>query len=225
MKKLICLGDSTLQYNDASTFPQVGWPQALAPHLKEDVKLLNFAKNGRSTKSFQDEGRFAEAIKEVDENSVVIIEFGHNDEHTYDLTQYTRADYEYHDNLTYMVNECKKKGAYVLLITPIYRRQFQEDGTLNPDCHKGYREAMLRVAEETKTDVIDMTMLTKKKLEEVGEADSREFFMNFDAGIYENYPEGKNDNTHLRQKGAEMITELFLNEVKDNRKFEELLNV
>ena len=45
--KLICMGDSTMQYNDETTFPQVGWPQALAELLKKEVFLMNFAKNGR----------------------------------------------------------------------------------------------------------------------------------------------------------------------------------
>ena len=218
--KLIFLGDSTLQYNDDSTYPQVGWPQSIYDRINDDVEVFNLAKNGRSTKSFIEEGRFDEALKIMDNDSIVIIEFGHNDSHDYDLSQYTRPDYEYYDNLVYMVNESKKKGAYVLLITPIYRRWFNEDGTIKMNCHSGYREAMLKVAKDTDTDVIDMTLLTRNKLEELGYDKSRQLFMNFDAGIYPNYPEGKDDNTHLRMAGAQMVSDLFLNEIKDNKKFE-----
>ena len=219
------MGDSTMQFNDASTFPQVGWPQALEGKFKPEVELLNFAKNGRSTKSFIELGNFEEALKHVDSDSIVLLEFGHNDEHDYDPERYTRPDYEYRDNLIYMVTRCKEKGAYVLLLTSIMRRHFLADGkTVDMNCHAGYREAVLKVAEDTNTDVIDMTSLTAKMLEETGYEAAREFYMNFDAGVYPNYPEGKDDNTHLRMKGAEKIAAIFLAQIKNNKKFEELLN-
>ncbi len=222
--KIICMGDSTMQYNDASTYPQVGWPQALEKHLKQGVTLLNFAKNGRSTRTFRDLGHFDEAIRAVDEDSIVLIEFGHNDEHTHNPERYTRPDVEYRDNLLFMVGECRKRGAYVLLLTPISRRMFLEDGHIDPACHAGYREAMLKVAEDTGTDAIDMTLLTREELEKTGDEASKEFFMNFDAGIYPNYPDGLHDNTHLRMKGAEMVCGLFLKEIRNNKRFEGLLN-
>jgi lysophospholipase L1-like esterase len=223
--KLICMGDSTMQYNDETTFPQVGWPQALEELLNKDVRLMNFAKNGRSTKTFLEEGRFEDALRFTDKGSVVLIEFGHNDEHDYDPKTHTRPDFEYHDNLKFMVEECKKKGAYVLLCTPIYRRMFLEDGTLDPKCHAGYQEAMIRVASETGVNYVDLTSLTKKKIEETGVEESKEYFMNFASGIYENYPEGKSDNTHLRMKGARMVRDLFIDAVRKDPNFKECFNV
>ena len=217
--KIIFLGDSTLQFNDESTYPQVGWPQSIYDLFNDDVKILNFAVNGRSTKSFIELGNFAKAIETVDNDSIMIIEFGHNDEHDYDPERYTRPDFEYRDNLLYMLKEVRGRGGYAILITPVYRRWFNEDGTLRDDCHAGYREAMLNVAEDTGTYVIDMSMLTKKMIADAGLEGSREFFMNFDKGIYPNYPDGMNDNTHLRMKGARAIGELFHNQVKDKEEF------
>ena len=224
MIKLIFLGDSTLQYKDESTYPQVGWPQAMYEDINRDVKICNFAINGRSTKSFIELGNFEKALQEIDSDSIVIIEFGHNDEHDYDPERYTRPDHEYRDNLLYMIDECQKKGAYVLLITPIYRRWFNEDGTIKDGCHDGYREAILKVAEERGTDIIDMTMLSKKMISELGDEGSRKLFMNFDKGLYPNYPEGLNDNTHLRMDGAKAIASIFRKQIKDNKHFEEVFN-
>ena len=223
--KIVCMGDSTMQYNDETTFPQVGWPQALEELLNKDVRLMNFAKNGRSTKTFMEEGRFEDALRFTDKDSIVLIEFGHNDEHDYDPKTHTRPDFEYHDNLKFMVEECRKKGAYVLLCTPIYRRMFLEDGTLDPKCHAGYQEAMIRVASETGVNYVDLTSLTKKKIEETGVEESKEYFMNFASGIYENYPEGKSDNTHLRMKGARMVRDLFIDAVRKDPNFKECFNV
>ena len=223
--KIICLGDSTMQYNDETTFPQVGWPQALKNYLKEGVELLNFAKNGRSTKTFMEYGHFSEALNAMDKDSIVLIEFGHNDGHTQDPERFTRPDYEYRDNLLYMIEQCKKTGAYVLLLTPIYRRWFLEDGSMDMSCHKGYREAMLKVAKDSNTDIIDMTVLTRDELIRLGDEKSKGLFMNFPKGVYANYPEGMDDNTHLRMKGAEMISKLFIEQIKNNKHFEGLLNV
>jgi hypothetical protein len=70
----------------------------------------------------------------------------------------------------------------------------------------------------SKEDVIyiDMCELTKQKLVELGVDASKELFMNFDKNIYPNYPEGKEDNTHLREKGARMVCELLVKELAKN---------
>ena len=39
--------------------------------------------------------------------------------------------------------------------------------------------------------------------------------MNFPAGVYENYPEGKSDNTHLRPEGARAIARLVYEAMGD----------
>lgn len=64
---IICLGDSLMQKNTSETFPQAGWPEALEAHLadSEHNHVLDFALNGRSTKSFIDEGHFAEALSKT----------------------------------------------------------------------------------------------------------------------------------------------------------------
>ena len=216
--KLLFLGDSTMQYNDATTWPQVGWPQALTDKVNEGVQLLNFAKNGRSTRIFMELGHFAQALEAMDSDSIVLMEFGHNDGHIYDPERYT-TDQQYHDNLVYMVGECRKRGADVILLTPIYRRMYLENGKMDPACHNGYPEACKRAGRETGTTVIDMTALTADLLEKLGPERSRELFMNFDAGIYPNYPDGLNDNTHLRWKGAEAISEIFISQIRNDRRF------
>ena len=221
--KIVCMGDSTMQYNDASTYPQIGWPQTLYPYLKKDVFLLDLAKNGRSTRTFLEEGRFEDALRLSEQGDVVLMQFGHNDEHVHNPERFTTPD-QYYDNLVYMVNECRKKGAYVLLLTPIYRRWFK-DGVMDMTCHQGYREKMIAAAKDTDTPVIDLTVLSREGLIEMGDEASKELFMNFAAGIYDNYPEGMNDDTHLRYKGGEFIRDLFLEAVKDNEKMKECLHV
>ena len=52
------IGDSIMQTNKYNTYPQTGWGQVLYLFANEDVKIINLAKNGTSTKSFIDQGRF-----------------------------------------------------------------------------------------------------------------------------------------------------------------------
>jgi len=57
MKRIFWAGDSTVQTNDYTTYPQTGIGQVFSLFLKEGYCVENHAKNGRSTKSFMDEGR------------------------------------------------------------------------------------------------------------------------------------------------------------------------
>ncbi len=108
---LIFLGDSLMQPNGMDTYPQKGWPQMLDPYLAdpEETKVLDFALNGRSTKSFLDEGRFKEALDAAKDGDVCFISFGHNDEKIEDPKRYTTPYGTYIENLAYMESEMKKK--------------------------------------------------------------------------------------------------------------------
>lgn len=59
--------------------PEKGWGQILPLYFKEGIKIENHAVNGRSTKSFIDEGRWDSVLNKIEPGDFVIIEFGHND--------------------------------------------------------------------------------------------------------------------------------------------------
>lgn len=212
---LIFMGDSTMQKNDSSTYPQVGWPQALPQFIiDKQVKIFNFAKNGRSTKSYIDEGLFKNTLNYINKDDYCIIQFGHNDEKQNDPTRYTNPATTFKDNLNYFIDEITKKQANVILLTPIYRRCFIDQNKLDENCHKGYQESIIEVGITKNITVIDLTTLTKEHLEKIGEKNSKKYFMNFNKSEYPNYPEGKNDNTHLRMEGANLIANLFIKELE-----------
>lgn len=201
--RILCLGDSIMQYNDCTTYPQTGWVQELARFFPAGTEFLNFAKNGRSTKSFIDEGRFDKAKKIARTGDYALIQFGHNDEKKQDPARYTSPDEggEYRKNLARFVRELQALGVKPIILTPMARRKFVAEHKME-DTHGAYPAAALAEAENLGVPVIDMTALTFAYLEKTGEAKSRRFFMNFDAGEYENFPDGKSDNSHLRPDGA-----------------------
>lgn len=204
MNKIFWAADSTVQNNDVTTYPQTGIGQVFPMYVKEGVFVINHAKNGRSTKSFIDEGRLDAIDKEIGEGDFLFIQFGHNDEKIQDPTRYTEPFSTYIENLETYINVARKHGAKPVLITPIERRLFDDTGKLMESAHTDYVAGMKQAAEKNDVPLVDLFTMSRAALEETGEEKSRKWHMFFDAGLYENYPEGKQDNTHLRYDGALM---------------------
>lgn len=73
---LFIVGDSTLNSNA----PMRGWGQELAQFFDlEKINVVNRAIGGRSSRSFQYEGRWDKVLAELKKGDFVIIQFGHND--------------------------------------------------------------------------------------------------------------------------------------------------
>src|ERR1043166_9508 len=68
--RIVLVGDSTV--NDEG-----GWGPGFTATLGVKAEVLNLAKNGRSSKSFRDEGLWAPAL--AAKADYILIQFGHND--------------------------------------------------------------------------------------------------------------------------------------------------
>ena len=79
MERILYAGDSTVAFNKIHTYPQTGMSQALPLYLKDNIQVISFAKNGRSTRSFIAEGRLAAIEKELKKGDYLFVQFGHND--------------------------------------------------------------------------------------------------------------------------------------------------
>ena len=69
--------------------------------------------------------------------------------------------------------------------------------------------AMKQTAEKNHVPLVDLYSMSRCELKKAGEPDSRKWYMYFDANLYQNYPEGKQDNTHLRYEGAMLYAGLI----------------
>jgi lysophospholipase L1-like esterase len=207
------MGDSTMQQNYASTYPQVGWPQALPLFLNDEVEIFNFARNGCSTKSFRDLGLFDEVMNQAHKGDYCFIQFGHNDAKIDNPLRYTDPETTYQENLQFFIEHLKSIGAVPVLLTSIYRRNFDSTSSLVPNCHGQYPEAMKDVAKKNRVLLLDMCTATFQMLQKLGDEASKRLFMNFDQGLYDNYSEGMRDNTHLRFDGAYEVSKIFIDEL------------
>lgn len=74
---LLLIGDSTVH---TPTSGQLGWGTAVAHYFDASrIRVVNRARGGRSSRTFQTEGLWDEALREVTAGDHVLIQFGHND--------------------------------------------------------------------------------------------------------------------------------------------------
>ena len=122
---IFMIGDSTMaNKNLTGGNPERGWGQMLPGFLSEDIRVDNHAVNGRSTKSFIDEGRWDKVLSLIRKGDYLFIQFGHNDEKA-DPKRHTDARGGSFDaNLRRFVTEAREKGAIPVLFNSIVRRNF-----------------------------------------------------------------------------------------------------
>lgn len=211
---IFMIGDSTMANKKSNNFPETGWGQIL-PAFADTSRIIieNHAVNGRSTKSFIDEGRWQKVIDAVKPGDYVFIQFGHNDEKINSEKVYAHAETTYKMNLERFISETIAKGGHPVLFTSIVRRKFDESGILI-DTHDNYPEVVKQVAAEQCIPVIDLESLTKLLVEHYGIEDSKTLYLHCQKGQYENIPKGVEDNTHLNRKGAIEVASLAVQEIK-----------
>jgi len=191
------IGDSTV-CNYPAEHACRGWGQFIAEHFKDNVRVVNLAASGRSTKTFIAEGRWKRTLTEKPD--VVLIQFGHNDSHGPAKPESTDAATDYRDFLRRYVDESRAANATPIFVTPMYRRNFDADGKLQ-DILQPYADAMKTVAAEKKVALIDLHTSSGELFRRLGK---------------EHCPELANsptDFTHFNEKGARAMAELVMKEL------------
>ncbi len=204
------IGDSTMSNKKAEVYPETGWGQVFDQFFDEQVAVHNHAVNGRSTKSFITEGRWQTVLDSLKAGDYVFIQFGHNDQKHKDSTRYTEPYGTYSQNLEKYVRESRDKGATPILLTSIVRRKFDESGQLI-DTHGEYPEAMRQVAARLDVPLIDLQQITAALVQEMGDESSKELYLWTEPT--DRYPEGRQDDTHLRVVGALTVAGLVVEEL------------
>lgn len=227
------IGDSTvadysLEENyQTKRFPLVGWGQVFQPFFQKDslklvknilgnakeVKIDDRAKGGRSTRTFFQEGRWAEVYKSLQKGDVVMMQFGHNDGSVEKTERYVDVQ-GYKEFLRLFINQTREKGATPIVVTPVARNFPWKDGKLN-NVHGEYPQAAKDVAKELNVKLIDLNELSMAFFTAKGqEFATKNYFMTFEAGLYEAYPEGQKDKTHFQNAGGKEVARLVFNAMK-----------
>ena len=201
------MGDSTMAEKDLPKAGlERGWGMMFQNFLNPDeVKVINYAQNGRSTKSFMDLGLWDQVYNAVKPGDYVFIQFGHNDAKADDPARYAAAWGAYQDNLRTYIDGVREKGGIPVLLTPVARRWFK-NGQLDRNCHTDYPAAMKAVAEEKGVTLLDITTPTLDWIEGLADEASKAYFM---------ISTGKDDNTHLVPCGARKVTEIVCDRIRE----------
>jgi lysophospholipase L1-like esterase len=207
-------GDSTMAEKRPEKRPETGWGERLQKFFKKDsVRVENHAANGRSTRTFIEEGRWQAIIEKLKKGDYVFIQFGHNDGAVEKPDRYTSPE-DYRRNLIRFVNEVSTRGATPVLLTPVVRRRFYENGNFY-DVHGVYPNIVREVAREHRVALIDMHRLSEQLIKRYGAEESRKLFLQLRPGENSNYPKGIEDNTHFSPEGAEIIARLAADAISE----------
>lgn len=212
---LYLAGDSTMAQKFVTRRPETGWGEALQQYFDVDrVRVQNHARNGRSTRTFISEGRWQAVVDALRPGDYVFIQFGHNDASVDKVDRYTPPA-DYRANLARFVAEVRAKQANPVLMTPVMRRRFDENGEFR-DSHGEYPDLVRSVAAELRVPLIDMHRASERVLREYGPEPSKGLFLHLAAGENPNYPEGLEDNTHFSPRGAEVMAALAVEGIRQS---------
>lgn len=212
--RVFLVGDSTMSEKEMVGTAERGWGQPFAQFFTEPAIVRNHARNGRSTKSFMDEGRWDVVMSELRPGDYVLIQFGHNDAKNDDPTRFADAQTDYKRNLTKFVMDTRSKGGHPVLITPVCRRRFNARGEFY-DVHGNYPDVVRAVGKDMQVTVLDLHKKSMDLLATLGEQRSKGLFLHAIQGEYSAFPEGKRDDTHFNPAGAREIATLVVKALRE----------
>ncbi|MFD5450443.1 rhamnogalacturonan acetylesterase [Streptomyces sp. NPDC003470] len=200
-------GDSTAAQKYADAAPETGWGMALPFFLHRRTPVANHAVNGRSSKSFVDEGRLDAVLGLIRPGDLLLVQFAHNDEKRDDPTRYTEPWTTYQDHLRLYVDGARSRGARPVLATPVERRRFDAAGDAQPS-HGEYPAAMRALAAEEGVALLDVQALSLALWQRLGVEETKTYF---------NWTATEQDNTHFNPPGAIEVARLVARELLRTR--------
>ena len=230
---IFVIGDSTAAKKDLSTgSPERGWAMALQSYFDSTyIRVDNHAVNGRSSKSFIDEGRWDKVLSLIKPGDYVIIQFGHNDEKP-QIERHTDPGSTFDYNLAKFVRETREKGGIPVIMNPVVRRNFATKTVKNDDdealrnttfadgakvaegdslidTHKLYAVAPRDVALRMNVHFVNANKITHDLEQSLGVEGSKKLHMWYKPGEHPALPKGRQDNTHYNIYGAHVVAGLL----------------
>ena len=176
------LGDSTV--SDQPGEPYASWGQMLPRFLGAGVAVANYAQSGESLRSSRAAKRLEKVLSLIKNGDYVFIQFGHND--MKEKGEGVGAFTTYKTDLKFYVDEAKKRGATVVLVTPMNRRTFDREGKITNSLGD-YPEAVRQLAREEQLALIDLNAMSKPFYEALGKDKSKLAFAPGDGTHHNNY--------------------------------------
>ena len=187
-------GNSTVV--DQENEPWASWGQMITRWFNGDVAVANYAESGLSCTTFLAQLRLDKILTQLKKGDYVIVEFGHNDEK--EKKAGDGAWYSYSRNLKIFAD-----------------RAFNNDHKTINNTHGDYPDAMKTVARREGVPVIDLTAMSTKFYEALGEDGSKKSLVHYPANTFPNQDKPLADNTHFNPFGAWEIAKMIVMGLKD----------
>lgn len=193
------VGDSTVaaQATSPGAGPARGWGQILPEFFTDQVTFKNAAANGRSSKSFIDEGRWEDVI--AMKPSYVFILWGTNDNNA-DPARHTDPATTFREYLRRYVDESVAAGAVPVFVTPSALRMFAADGLIKNSLEP-YAVAMREVAAEKKVALIDLNAQSIELYNKLGPDETQKLAAK------------EKDTAHFNEEGARTMAKFIVDAI------------
>lgn len=209
---LYIAGDSTV--TDQPDEPWSAWGQMLPRFFGPGVAVANNAESGETLRSFLDAGRLDEILGTMKAGDYLFIQFGHNDQK--ERGEGIGAFTSYAAELKQFIAETRKRGGIPVLVTPMYRRRFDDAGHL-VETLGDYPEAIRRTAREENVALIDLHAMSKTLFEALGSDGTLKAFVHYPAGTFPGQDKALKDDTHFNSYGAYELAKCVVEGIKANK--------
>lgn len=211
--KLFVIGDSTVK-NGKSENGLYGWGDLLTPFFDTTkIEIENFARGGRSSRTFMTEGLWANVESQLQPGDYVLMQFGHNDGGPLDsgrargslkgigdeTQQITIEDTDRHEvvhtfgwYMKKMIEATKNKGVMPIVLSPVPRDKWEGDRVVRAEGDYGKWAAEVAALEGV--PFLPLNDIVVEKYEAIGKEKVRESF----------FP---GDHTHTNEAGAQLNAE------------------
>ncbi len=238
--------DSTVQTYEKFYYPQTGWGQVFHKYFcpneelcecmsddkvypqchvyeKNSIAIENRSIGARSSRSFIDEGKWNALLLRARPGDYCFIQWAHNDATAVRPNRYVCPE-DFGGFLMEYINSCTSRGIYPVLVTPVSRRNCDDNNGDFPMSFKEYRDVMLEVGKRENVPVVDLCLMSNEYMKKVGGEEAKNLHLWCLAGAYPDgaYADGVSDNTHLQEYGALVYARMVARALLDMEGFKEI---
>ncbi|MBQ3426865.1 MAG: S-layer homology domain-containing protein [Clostridia bacterium] len=203
-------GDSTAQtYKDKIDGPQRGWGQVFGDFFTDEINVVNRAIGGRSTIRYIKEGRLEQIHQDIKPGDYLFVQFGINDatidtpEKYIDVPGYKallRDEY---------IGKTEQLGATPILMTPSAGCYYDEKEGRFRESRIEYANATRDLAAEIGCKFIDINRIMTQTYNTMDKDEVISGYLLCEPLESVRAPEGKNDYSHFKEKGARLVAKLI----------------
>ena len=197
------IGDSTVC--DQSREPFSSWGQSLTRFFKPDIAIANHGESGESYSGSIGERRLDKMLTLLKPGDYMIMQFGHNDQK--ERGEGKGPFLNYKANIKVHVDAVRARGGIPVVVSPMERRNFTDDGKVKPTL-ADYAEGARQAAKELGAVFIDLNAMSIPFYEALGKDKAYLAF----AGTGT-----QRDTTHHDNYGSYELAKCIVQGIRDNQ--------